>query len=223
MTTKEKEGTRLLDDKGLLDLLYQRFESKEWWIILAEHSMVELISIIESKFYEPGTPANADFELVVTGWVSHKPVIVFAKKSRATYDQLLKLMKDTGSKRTAEEIEEAKKRGADVFALWNSKEGWKMLTEFMFKLNAYIHQRWIDEGKEKPEEKKCLYHVTITAEQAGEQSQRCDREVCANVSAFQPDGQMRSIWLCEEHYERCNEFLSKQPDFDPTGVKSTEK
>ena len=157
---------KIIDREELFELIYQRFDSKEWWIIISNHGLADLLSQIEKKYYPPRTPANKDFEVV---FFRDNVTIAFAKKSRMTFDQYYKLVIEhpKSTKRFLEDLEEKKARGVDVFFNSTSAAGWKIITQLQSELYVFVNHKEMEKGNIKIKDKKCQYHYSIPAELEG--------------------------------------------------------
>jgi len=64
MTLQTKQDINFMDDQQFAEMFCDYLESKEWWIILQPCSNTlasGYITLIETKYYKPGTKANDDF------------------------------------------------------------------------------------------------------------------------------------------------------------------
>lgn len=68
-----------------------RFDSEEWYLIFSGFGSkaVFMYREIEESYYKPGTPANADFELIIA---APRFVVAMAKISRMNQEQLRKIL-----------------------------------------------------------------------------------------------------------------------------------
>lgn len=206
---KNESGSMILDRDDLFELIDQRMEDRSWWVIITDLEMTKLIQTIENKFYKPGTDRNRDFELVI----NKTTPVIFARKSRMTFDQFVKTSRPWINKRVLKDLDEVRKRKADCFMMPSSVESWRTITDFVFQFNDYHFRKQIESGKIKLEDKKCEFNHTIPAELEGEQNNICTDKVVAMSEGLTTNGQLRGIWLCEKHFKRLDNWTSKQPDF----------
>ncbi|KXB08425.1 hypothetical protein AKJ56_01340 [candidate division MSBL1 archaeon SCGC-AAA382N08] len=70
-----KEGVsmrhELLTDKELAEVVKEKVESDDWFVVQGNNSQsfIEFCTLIENKFYEPGTERNEGFEVVLPVFV----------------------------------------------------------------------------------------------------------------------------------------------------------
>ena len=77
-----------MDEGGFYDMIYQKFKSRNWFIILIPVSIdsVHLPYQIEHTFYPPKTPKNAGFEITYDH--EHYTTLIFCHKKYMNHKQL---------------------------------------------------------------------------------------------------------------------------------------
>jgi hypothetical protein len=59
----------IIDHKPAFDLIQSRLDSREWFFILApDVTTCKFASMVEGKYYTPGTDTNNHFEVMIVPW-----------------------------------------------------------------------------------------------------------------------------------------------------------
>src|SRR5687768_17477491 len=76
----------MTDEEGLYDIAWQKFNSRNWWILLIPISVPSLAQGIEMNFYPPKTPKNKGFEITFVN--EYLVTLVFCHKQHMNAKQL---------------------------------------------------------------------------------------------------------------------------------------
>lgn len=136
-----EHGVAALDDDGLFELMYKRFESKQWWIIISDPDNAKLSATIEQQYYSPGTEANEDFHLAFDLFVF---MVMFAKKSHMSKTQLM----DITAKLNPDYIhvlafrrKDTREEDKNMLVIPSSVEHYRGLVPFLTRLDSYFQRR----------------------------------------------------------------------------------
>ena len=105
-----------LDLDSLRKYIDERLVSRDWWFILNGR---EVLGIIESRYYTPGTPKSEGFEIVMT---PYGLTIAMALRSEMTPEQLAGCLVEAGADVSQEELARLYERSDIILPSYDDQE-----------------------------------------------------------------------------------------------------
>lgn len=144
-------GIRLTDEGGIIEHAWQRFKSKEWFLILIPSHQNSFAEFMENSYFKPGTKKNAGFEIT---WMSeHSTILIFAKKEIMNNKDFEKLVYDYS--KTYVTIPD----GKDVafLPIYNEEETKKWVNKLNFSLKIPYEEVYITTNNLKVMEEMMMF------------------------------------------------------------------
>jgi hypothetical protein len=206
-------GLALLGDDDFFEYLYEKAETKDWYILITRE-IIEPIEKIEQAYYRSSPERRNDFNLAIT---PEGVAVAVAKKNRMSYKQLYAMVHNDIDKRTIQKYEslsEAEKKGKDIIPMlgW-SENGNRLIMDFHMKFLNYTLQKQAEKsGLESVLGKECQWRYSLQAQYENRQDELCHNKPTRGNLGFKPNGQIAFMPLCQKHWDYLVPFLEKQPD-----------
>lgn len=204
--------TALLGDDDFFEYLYEKAETKDWYILITRE-IIEPIEKIEQAYYRSSPERRNDFNLAIT---PEGVAVAVAKKNRS-YKQLYAMFRNSIDKRTMQKYEglsEDDKKDKDIIPmLGRSETGNRLIMDFHMQFLNYTLQKAVQrEGLEKVLGPDCQWRYSIQAQYENRQDKLCHDKLTTGNLGFKPSGGIAFMPLCQTHWDYLVPFLEKQSD-----------